>query len=468
MCALDDYRWLVGADAARWLARAQSDPGSTLAVAERLRRELPRERVHLILQQVELRRRAREKFSRADVLFFTRRGLEQATDEWIAGYKATRFPAAVPLADLCCGIGGDAHALAQRGALEAVDRDEIVALLAEANLRLIAASTPGASAGQHAADDDSAGDHSAGEHAVSEHSAGEHAVSEHAAGEHAADVGGGLPDGIAHASPHKSTHASQIESARALARVQARDVEQFDLGSFAAWHIDPDRRPGGHRTTDVERHDPPAAVLDRLLDSNPHGAIKLAPAAQCPESWVERCQREWISRRGECRQQVAWFGCLAECPGTCRATVLDPTGQVLRTIVDVPTAPPPPTSRVGRYVFEPDSAVLAAGLAAHLARRHRLIPLTPRGGLLTGDEPVADEALVAFAVDDVLPLDRGRLRTYVRTRGIGRLEIKTRGVPHDPATLERTLRGRGSASATLLLYRGEQGAQAVFARRLST
>lgn len=426
MCALDDYRWLVGADAARWLARAQSDPGSTLAVAERLRRELPRERVHLILQQVELRLRAREKFSRADVLFFTRRGLEQATDEWIAGYKATRFPAAVPLADLCCGIGGDAHALAQRGALEAVDRDEIVALLAEANLRLVAASMPGASA------------------------------SEHAAGDHSADVGGGLSDGVAHASPH------------ATARVQVRDVEHFDLTSFAAWHIDPDRRPGGRRTTDVERHDPPAAVLDRLLDTNPHGAIKLAPAAQCPESWLERCQREWISRRGECRQQVAWFGCLAESPGTCRATVLDPTGQVLRTIVDVPTAPPPPTSRVGRYVFEPDSAVLAAGLTAHLARRHRLIPLTPRGGLLTGDEPVADEALVAFAVDDVLPLDRGRLRTYVRTRGIGRLEIKTRGVPHDPAALERTLRGRGSASATLLLYRGEQGAQAVFARRLST
>ena len=54
-----------------------------------LRRDLPAERARLLVEQVELRRRAAEKFgdrAAADVLH--PRALEQATDLWIARYKA--------------------------------------------------------------------------------------------------------------------------------------------------------------------------------------------------------------------------------------------------------------------------------------------------------------------------------------------------------------------------------------------
>ncbi|MGH7139964.1 MAG: hypothetical protein ACREHD_29850, partial [Pirellulales bacterium] len=104
--SFDDYRWLVGDDAGRILAEL-ADWTNPLGTAGRLRKNLSATRVHLLLAQVELRRRARLKFIYAERMFFTPVGLEQATDEWIAAYKASRFLSNEPVIDLCCGIGGD-------------------------------------------------------------------------------------------------------------------------------------------------------------------------------------------------------------------------------------------------------------------------------------------------------------------------------------------------------------------------
>ena len=82
---------------------------------------------------------------------------------------------------------------------------------------------------------------------------------------------------------------------------------------------------------------------------------------------------------------------------------------------------------VGRYVFEPNPAVLAAGLESTLAAEHRLAALTVEASYLTGDAPVDDAALAVFAVTDVLPFDTKHLRAVLRAHGIGRLEVKKRG-----------------------------------------
>ena len=73
----------------------------------------------------ELRLRARAKFDRAGRMFFTRSGLEQASAEVVARHRARRFDTAGPVADLCCGIGGDLIALAERHPVLAVDIDPL-------------------------------------------------------------------------------------------------------------------------------------------------------------------------------------------------------------------------------------------------------------------------------------------------------------------------------------------------------
>ena len=78
---------------------------------------------------------------------------------------------------------------------------------------------------------------------------------------------------------------------------------------------------------------------------------------------------------------------------------------------------PPHAASLGEYLYEPDAAVLAAGLTATLAEQHDLAAITPGIGYLTGDQVVADPALAGFAIRDVLPFDRRRMRAApARTR----------------------------------------------------
>jgi hypothetical protein len=398
---LDDYQWLISPAATEWLESATDDDGELVSRVARLRRELSAARTHLVLEQATLRFRARQKFSAAARMFFTPLGLAQATDEWVASYKASRFPAGQPLVDLCCGVGGDLLALAARSPIIGVDRDPVAALLAETNLRAVL-------------------------------------------------------EGIA-----------ELHSAG----VQVRDADDTPLAGAAAWHIDPDRRATGVRTTRLELYSPSRLVLDRLLAACPAAAIKLAPAAEAPTDWTDAAEYEWISRDGECRQLVVWFGSLARTPGRRRATVVlrkgsKPSHEV-RTLVAEPNVELPVAGRLGRYLAEPDAAVLAANLTGALAAEHGLAAIAPGIVYLTGQRANTDPALAWFEVSDVLPFDLKRIKTLLRERGIGRLEVKKRGVPHDPAQVLQQLRVPGDQAATLFLTRIAGAVTAIVCRRLS-
>ena len=98
----------------------------------------PPELVAAVLTQSRLRRRARDKFSDfADRMLFTEEGLEQATRLSIAALHAQRFRAGGLgyLADLGCGIGGEALAMAALDLeVTGVERDEVTAAIAAYNL----------------------------------------------------------------------------------------------------------------------------------------------------------------------------------------------------------------------------------------------------------------------------------------------------------------------------------------------
>jgi hypothetical protein len=346
---------------------AETQPSVQLAAA--FRRELSADRARLVLEQAVLRRRAREKFSAPDELFFTARGLEQSTGEVIALYKASRFPAGAPVADLCCGIGGDLLGLARRGPATGVDCDPVAALFAAAN-----------------------------------------------------------------------THAT----------VQCSDMVEIALDRFAAWHIDPDRRPQGRRTVRAQLHEPGPGTLDRLRSQQSDGAIKLAPAARLPESVVAEVEQEWISHAGECKQLVLWLDALANNVGRRRATRLASDGCAASFVGD-PNLPIPVSTRLRRYVLEPDPAVLAAHLTGDLAARYNLDSVAASIPYFTTDARPHDPLLDAFEIHEVLPFDIARVKRLIRARDVGELEIKKRGVKCDPARLRMQLRPKGNARATLIV-----------------
>lgn len=384
----DDYRWLLSDSAGRLMSELTSSAADALRLAARLRKGLPAQRVHLLLEQVELRRRGRAKFAQADRMFFTPLGLEQATDEWVAAYKSQRFSSGEGVIDLCCGVGGDLMALARRGPAIGVDLDPISALLARAN-------------------------------------------------------------------------APAAETAVA-------DVTKLKL-PFSAWHLDPDRRASGRRATRAEFYRPGPQAIETLLAACPSGAMKLAPAAELPERWLEICESEWISRDGACRQLVAWFGKFAEQPGQRRATVVFGNAQPPRyhSLAGSPSVEPAVASRMGRYLAEPDAAVLAAGLVGSLAATEGLAVIAPGAVYLTGDAETSSPALTWFEITDELPFDLRKLKAFLRERRIGALEIKKRGVEADPERLRRQLQVPGDGRATLFLARRGKSVTALITRRQS-
>ncbi|GAA4377372.1 class I SAM-dependent methyltransferase [Agromyces bauzanensis] len=94
--------------------------------------------VATVLSQSRLRARARAKFGEfASRMLFTEAGLEQATRLQVAALHAGRFARAGihHVADLGCGIGGDALALAAIDLeVTAADSDEVTAAIATYNL----------------------------------------------------------------------------------------------------------------------------------------------------------------------------------------------------------------------------------------------------------------------------------------------------------------------------------------------
>jgi hypothetical protein len=395
---LADYEWLTGDEAGAILAELADDKTPLHTAIARLRGRFTPAQTHLLLEQTDLRRRATAKFTQADQLFFTRIGLEQATDEWVAAYKASRFttqraaglstsngPAV--FADLCCGIGGDLKALAANAPTIGIDRDPIIA------------------------------------------------------------------------------HFAAINTG---ATVHTTDITTFDLNSASAFHIDPDRRPTGRRTTSLEWCEPNITTIDALLARVPNAAIKLAPASEVPPHWSAHCELEWISRERECRQLVAWHGTLARSPAQHRATILPAArGLAQRTITGHPKQPIPIADKPNKYVFDIDPAVLAAKLKGVLAAEHNLTALSAGSTYLTSDNPITDPALTCFAVEEVIPFRVDKLAKHLAAHNIGQLEIKKRGVDLNPEKLRRNLKLRGDNSATLLITPIANRATAILAQRVS-
>ena len=115
------------------------DLSGAVALVTHLRRDgHPAARVAAVLTQYRLRRRAVAKFGPfAERMLFTPDGLEQASRLTVAALHAGRFSAAglEHVADLGCGIGGDAMAMAAIDLqLTAVERDEVTAAIAAYNL----------------------------------------------------------------------------------------------------------------------------------------------------------------------------------------------------------------------------------------------------------------------------------------------------------------------------------------------
>lgn len=132
----EEIAWLLTAEGASATeqARAGVDAGvAAHTIAERLRDTYGASQARAALALVAGRIAAASKFTDAARLTLDREAAEQATSEVVARWTAQRFAGARLVADLGCGAGGDALALAEVAPVLAVDRDPARVAMTRAN-----------------------------------------------------------------------------------------------------------------------------------------------------------------------------------------------------------------------------------------------------------------------------------------------------------------------------------------------
>lgn len=238
----------------------------------------------------------------------------------------------------------------------------------------------------------------------------------------------------------------------------AVDVAPGLLAGGAAVFCDPARRTAAARTWRVEDFTPPWAFVEGLLDGSRIACVKLGPGL--PLGLIaDTVEAEWLSAGGDVVEAALWAG-----PGTrpgLRRAVVD--GMELER--DAALAAPP-VGELGAFVYEPDGAVIRAGLVPAVAELVAGWRLHDGVAYLTASDFVPTPWTTAFEVLEVLPYREKALRAWVRAEGVGTLEIKKRGVDADPAALRKRLRPSGPNAATLILTPTPKGAVAVVARRV--
>jgi SAM-dependent methyltransferase len=275
------------------------------------------------------------------------------------------------VADLCCGIGGDAIALARAGIrVLAVDRDPVTVAVARANAE-----------------------------------------------------GLGLDD---------------------LIEVREADVTEVDTTGYDAVFVDPARRGGRGRIFDPEAYSPPLSWALDAARKAPHAALKIAPGIP-HEAVPGEAEAEWISDGGDVKEAVLWFGTQA---GAVRATLLPgPRSLLSRGLPDPEVRP------VGRYLYEPDGAVIRAHLVAEVADQLNGGLLDATIAYITADELRATSYATAYEITDQLPFNVKRLKALLREREVGVLTVKKRGSAVEPEELRKKVKPQGPHSATVFLTR---------------
>ncbi len=229
------------------------------------------------------------------------------------------------------------------------------------------------------------------------------------------------------------------------ARATEADVTTVDRTAFAAVTCDPSRRTARGRTFDPDAYLPSWEFVTSLLSST--ACVKVAPGI--PRDRVpDGVEAEWVSERGQVKEAALWSGNFAA--DTRRRATLLPSGATLTDLDDPGTVD---VAGPGRFVYEPDGAVIRAGLVTAVADIVGGWLLDPTIAYVASERYVPTHFARAFEVVQTLPYDVKALRRYVREHEIGTVTVKKRGVDVDPEKLRAAVRPRGEGSITLIVTR---------------
>ena len=247
-------------------------------------------------------------------------------------------------------------------------------------------------------------------------------------------------------------NADALELNQQTAFLQADLTRPLPLTSATnlALFFDPARRTVSRRTYSVRAYQPPLGQIDAWLERFPALGVKISPGVNLSELSSYPAEIEFISLHGELKEAVLWFGPLKS--ALRRATLLPGAHSMARleqpghgANLSLPLLEPQ------EYIYEPDPAVLRAGLVQELGRQLNAAQLDPDIAYLTANQYIPTPFGRCWAIEAWFPFQLKRLREALRQRQVGQVTIKKRGSPLQPESLIRQLRLAGSERRVVFL-----------------
>ncbi|NTU93619.1 MAG: hypothetical protein HGA56_06350 [Chlorobiaceae bacterium] len=227
-------------------------------------------------------------------------------------------------------------------------------------------------------------------------------------------------------------------------------------------YVDPARREAGRRSVGLESTSPDVVALhDLMLSKAPRVCVKASPALEITglqEKLPELSEIVVVSVGGECKEILLLLvrGRIAGTPPSVRAVCL---GDGEFGIASSPGAGAGRivAARSGRWLYEPDGAIIKARLSGELAAGLGLEFLNHTVDYLTSDRLVDHFPGRIFSVDACLPFKPKKFREELARRGVTGAAIQRRDFPLSPEQLRKQLRLAESSDRYLFFTRDASG-----------
>lgn len=208
-----------------------------------------------------------------------------------------------------------------------------------------------------------------------------------------------------------------------------------------ALFVDPARRAATGRVLSPAAWSPPLETVLEWGKRAPYLAVKIAPGidlANLPAGY----HAQWVSVEGNLVECALYSPGLAP-EGAGRSALIISRGGV--TQYRCASARNPGESHVqvraaanlGNYLFDPDPAIIRAGILPDICQRLEAAPVSSKIAYLTGNALPASKdtpALRCYQIVENLPLKTKQVSSYLRSRQATRLDVLKRGVALDIAT----------------------------------
>ena len=238
---------------------------------------------------------------------------------------------------------------------------------------------------------------------------------------------------------------ANLDALELAGSVEVGDATQTDVGDSVAF-VDPARRDAKGRTWSTSDLRPPWPWVTQLLQGQAIAKLMPGLAHSDVPAGVEA---EWVSDRGNLVEACLWGVPFAS--ASRRATVL-PAATTL-----IARGEPPAVADIGAHIYEPDDAVIRAGLVSELAAQLGGWLLDPKIAYVSCDQESSTPLARGFAVIDELPFREKQLKAALRSRRVGTLTVKKRGVDIVPDQLIKRLKLDGPNQATVIMTRVQSG-----------